>query len=118
MGSSTAQYPALKGLYSLRETIGSGGFAKVKKAIHLLTGEKCAIKIMDKKGLGDDLPRVYLEIEAMKDLRLDSVEKVRPFLLIFSSFLLLHSLSFLSFPFSPFLMPLVFVRRRSFCDAL
>ena len=70
MGSSTAQYPALKGLYSLRETIGSGGFAKVKKAIHLLTGEKCAIKIMDKKGLGDDLPRVYLEIEAMKDLRL------------------------------------------------
>ena len=66
---STAQYPALKGLYSLRETIGSGGFAKVKKAIHLLTGEKCAIKIMDKKGLGDDLPRVYLEIEAMKDLR-------------------------------------------------
>ena len=69
MGSSTAQFPALKGLYSLRETIGSGGFAKVKKAVHLLTGEKCAIKIMDKKSLGDDLPRVYLEIEAMKDLR-------------------------------------------------
>jgi maternal embryonic leucine zipper kinase len=30
----------------------SGGFAKVKKAYHLLTGEKVAIKIMDKKSLG------------------------------------------------------------------
>jgi len=76
MGSTTALYPALKGLYSLRETIGSGGFAKVKKAIHLLTGEKCAIKIMDKKSLGDDLPRVYLEIEAMKDLSHQNIAKL------------------------------------------
>ena len=29
---------------------------------------RCAIKIMDKKGLGEDLPRVYLEIEALKNL--------------------------------------------------
>ncbi|CAJ0965668.1 unnamed protein product [Ranitomeya imitator] len=45
-----------------------GGFAKVKLATHLLTGEKVAIKIMDKESLGDDLPRVKTEIEAMKNL--------------------------------------------------
>ncbi|KFP05342.1 Maternal embryonic leucine zipper kinase, partial [Calypte anna] len=50
------------------ETIGTGGFAKVKRARHLLTGEKVAIKIMDKLALGDDLPRVKVEIDAMKHL--------------------------------------------------
>ena len=30
----------------------AGGFAKVKLAYHALTGEKVAIKIMDKKALG------------------------------------------------------------------
>ena len=40
------------GLYELQETIGSGGFAKVKLATHILSGEKVAIKIMDKKQLG------------------------------------------------------------------
>ncbi|XP_061427205.1 maternal embryonic leucine zipper kinase-like isoform X3 [Lethenteron reissneri] len=66
----TAQddYDELLRLYELRETIGSGGFAKVKVARHLLTGEKVAIKIMDKAELGDDLPRVKTEIEAMKSL--------------------------------------------------
>lgn len=61
-------YSELKGLYHLRETIGSGGFAKVKLAYHSLTGEKVAIKIMDKKVLGDDLPRVKTEIAAMQAL--------------------------------------------------
>ena len=30
----------------LKETIGSGGFGKVKRAIHLPTGETVAIKVM------------------------------------------------------------------------
>ncbi|XP_048762570.1 maternal embryonic leucine zipper kinase-like isoform X3 [Ostrea edulis] len=63
-----SQFTELRGLYHLRETIGSGGFAKVKLAYHALTGEKVAIKIMDKRSLGEDLPRVKTEIEAMKDL--------------------------------------------------
>jgi len=63
------QYAALQNIYELHETIGSGGFAKVKLATHLLTGEKVAIKVMDKRTLGDDLPRVKIEINAMKDLR-------------------------------------------------
>ncbi|XP_064032673.1 maternal embryonic leucine zipper kinase [Pogoniulus pusillus] len=54
--------------YELHETIGTGGFAKVKLARHHLTGEKVAIKIMDKLALGDDLPRVKVEIDAMKNL--------------------------------------------------
>ncbi|XP_076879103.1 maternal embryonic leucine zipper kinase [Brachyhypopomus gauderio] len=54
--------------YEVYETIGSGGFAKVKLGRHILTGEKVAIKIMDKKDLGDDLPRVKTEMEAMKNL--------------------------------------------------
>uniref|UniRef100_A0A3Q1K8F0 Maternal embryonic leucine zipper kinase n=1 Tax=Anabas testudineus TaxID=64144 RepID=A0A3Q1K8F0_ANATE len=54
--------------YEVYETIGSGGFAKVKLGRHILTGEKVAIKIMNKKDLGDDLPRVKVEIEAMKNL--------------------------------------------------
>lgn len=66
---SSLQYAALQNSYELHETIGSGGFAKVKLATHTLTGEKVAIKIMDKKALGDDLPRVKVEINAMKELR-------------------------------------------------
>ncbi|XP_055077005.1 maternal embryonic leucine zipper kinase [Periophthalmus magnuspinnatus] len=54
--------------YEVYETIGSGGFAKVKLGRHKQTGEKVAIKIMTKKDLGDDLPRVKLEIDAMKHL--------------------------------------------------
>ncbi|RUS79320.1 hypothetical protein EGW08_012938, partial [Elysia chlorotica] len=63
-----SHYPELDGMYYLREKIGSGGFAKVKLAYHALTGEKVAIKIMDKKRLGDELPRVTTEIAAMKEL--------------------------------------------------
>ncbi|XP_060921175.1 maternal embryonic leucine zipper kinase [Labrus mixtus] len=54
--------------YEIYDTIGSGGFAKVKLGRHILTGEKVAIKIMNKKDLGDDLPRVKVEIDAMKNL--------------------------------------------------
>lgn len=45
-------YSALDGYYDVYDTIGSGGFAKVKLGVHCLTGEKVAIKIMDKKQLG------------------------------------------------------------------
>uniref|UniRef100_A0A3B3YPH7 Maternal embryonic leucine zipper kinase n=1 Tax=Poecilia mexicana TaxID=48701 RepID=A0A3B3YPH7_9TELE len=65
----TKDYSAeLHKYYEVYETIGSGGFAKVKLGRHLLTGEKVAIKIMNKKDLGDDLPRVKVEIAAMKNL--------------------------------------------------
>jgi maternal embryonic leucine zipper kinase len=69
-------YSILEGQYELHETVGTGGFAKVKLATHLLTGDKVAIKIMDKKQLGEDLPRVRLEISAMKVLRHQNICKL------------------------------------------
>lgn len=48
----------------------------MKKAIHIATGEKVAIKIMDKKSLGDDLPRTKLEIEALRDLSHQNICKL------------------------------------------
>ncbi|PNF16216.1 Maternal embryonic leucine zipper kinase, partial [Cryptotermes secundus] len=62
------RYAVLKGDYEIEKTIGCGGFAKVKLATHTLTGEKVAIKIMDKTHLGDDLPRVELEMKALMNL--------------------------------------------------
>lgn len=44
----------LKKFYSLERTIGTGGFAKVKLATHLLTGEKVAVKIINKESLKVD----------------------------------------------------------------
>lgn len=64
-----SRYPSLRGCgYELDRTIGTGGFGKVKLATHILTGEKVAVKIMDKTKLGKDLPRVKLEISALKSL--------------------------------------------------
>lgn len=76
MPEQVSPYAVLEGQYELHETIGTGGFAKVKLATHLLTGEKVAIKIMDKRQLGEDLPRVRLEIAAMKVLRHQNICKL------------------------------------------
>ena len=37
----------LRQRYDIKETIGSGGFGKVKRAIHLPTGETVAIKVQN-----------------------------------------------------------------------
>lgn len=66
----------LKGFYELERTIGCGGFAKVKLATHLATGEKVAVKIMDKALLGTDLARVKLEISALKSLSHENICKL------------------------------------------
>jgi hypothetical protein len=67
--SRRVRYPELESRYELQETLGSGGFAKVKAAVHKLTGEKVAVKIMNKESLGADLPRVFREIQCLKKLR-------------------------------------------------
>ena len=54
------RYAALKGLYDLEKTIGSGGFAKVKLATHVATGEKVAIKIMEKTALGVSKVSIFI----------------------------------------------------------
>lgn len=62
--------PELKDYSDANERLGEGGFAKVILAEHTPTGQKVAIKIMNKEQLKQmgDLHRAYREIEAMKRL--------------------------------------------------
>ncbi|CAK5069238.1 unnamed protein product [Meloidogyne enterolobii] len=53
-------------MYLFLDELGSGGFGKVKLAKHILTGDQVAIKIIDKKSIPNDLPRVFSEMEALK----------------------------------------------------
>ena len=41
----------IAGLYDLEQTIGKGHFAVVKLARHVFTGEKVAVKVIDKTKL-------------------------------------------------------------------
>lgn len=60
------------GNYMIAETIGEGAFGKVKKATHTLTGEKVAIKILNKQRmqqLSGDINKIQKEISILKKLR-------------------------------------------------
>ncbi|XP_062865175.1 maternal embryonic leucine zipper kinase-like [Trichomycterus rosablanca] len=54
--------------YEVYKTIGSGGYAMVKLGRHIQTQEPVAIKILEKKELGDELSDLRIEIEALKNL--------------------------------------------------
>lgn len=49
----------IAGLYDLETTLGRGHFAVVKLARHVFTGEKVAVKVIDKSKL-DDVSRAHL----------------------------------------------------------
>jgi 5'-AMP-activated protein kinase catalytic alpha subunit len=55
----------------LSKTIGKGTFGKVKLGIHNLTGEKVAVKILEKDKIQDvnDVERVAREIHILKMIR-------------------------------------------------
>ena len=53
--NTTNKKPKRKGNYILEETIGEGAFAKVKLGKHIYTGEKVAIKILNKNKLFQDV---------------------------------------------------------------
>ncbi|CAG9327784.1 unnamed protein product [Blepharisma stoltei] len=57
--------------YELLETLGKGTFGKVKLGLHLLTGEKVAIKVLDKNCISDvsDVERISREIHILKLIR-------------------------------------------------
>lgn len=57
----------IAGLYDLEKTLGSGHFAVVKLARHVFTGEKVAVKVIDKTKL-DEVSRAHLfqEVRCMK----------------------------------------------------
>ena len=59
------------GHYILGKSIGEGTFGKVKQGMHTLTGEKVAVKILEKEKIQDvaDVERVAREIHILKIVR-------------------------------------------------
>ncbi|XP_072157166.1 uncharacterized protein Snrk isoform X1 [Bemisia tabaci] len=66
-GSNGGSGSKIAGMYDLEETLGRGHFAVVKLARHVFTGEKVAVKVIDKTKL-DDVSRAHLfqEVRCMK----------------------------------------------------
>ena len=64
--------------YTFIKTIGEGTFGKVKLAIHKLTQEKVAIKILEKKKINNekDLERIKKEIKYLKMLNHPNIVKI------------------------------------------
>lgn len=59
-GSGVGPYDTkIAGLYDLLDTLGSGHFAVVKLARHVFTGEKVAVKVIDKSKL-DEVSKSHL----------------------------------------------------------
>ena len=71
MSSSKNLGPKNVGHYILDKTIGKGTFGKVKLGIHELTGERVAVKILEKDKIVDvnDVERVAREIHILKMIR-------------------------------------------------
>ncbi|KAJ3265434.1 MAP/microtubule affinity-regulating kinase 3 [Chytriomyces hyalinus] len=61
------QKPSSIGYYDLEKSVGEGNFAKVKLATHCLTGEKVAVKIIDKEKLdAATAKKLFREVRIMK----------------------------------------------------
>ena len=58
----------LIGDYKIEKTLGQGTFGKVKQGYHIFTGQKVAIKILDKWKIDDvnDIERVAREIHILR----------------------------------------------------
>ncbi|VDM73130.1 unnamed protein product [Strongylus vulgaris] len=63
-----------------RQKYAIASFGKVKLATHLLTGLKVAIKIIDKRAIGDDLPRVTTELDALRTLSHQNICRLYQFI--------------------------------------
>lgn len=59
------------GDFELRSTIGVGTFGEVKEGVHTPTGQRVAVKILEKKNIRerDDLKRIFREISILRKLR-------------------------------------------------
>ena len=66
------------GDYIIKQTIGKGTFSKVKLGINKLTGEKVAIKILDKSKIleKEDLDRIIREMSILSKMDHENVIKV------------------------------------------
>ena len=68
---SNTNIQKIVGSYILGKTVGEGTFGKVKIAVHIPTGEKVAVKILEKSKIKDqaDVRRVNREIKILKKTR-------------------------------------------------
>ncbi len=73
--SNTNETKKIVGQYMIGKTIGEGTFGKVKIGIHLPTGEKVAVKILEKSKIKEqaDIRRVNREIKILKKAQHDNV---------------------------------------------
>lgn len=55
--------------YDVKEELGRGAFSVVKLAVHKKTGEKFAVKIIDKKNVGAEAVRLQTEIEILQKVK-------------------------------------------------
>ena len=67
-GLENIEYTKIVGNYLLFDQIGMGSFSKVTKAIHLITEQIVAVKILEKEKIEDeiDVERIIREIEILK----------------------------------------------------
>lgn len=70
-GNGNSEKRQIVGQYMLGKTIGEGTFGKVKLAVHIPTGEKVAVKILEKNRIKEaaDVRRVNREIKILKKAR-------------------------------------------------
>lgn len=59
--------------YEFRETLGRGNFGKVKRAVHIPTGEVVAIKIMNKTELGVSLLLLLLLLSCCLSINISEI---------------------------------------------
>ena len=62
-GRGGEKLPTRIGNYEMRQTLGRGTFGKVKSGVHVSTGEKVAIKIIDKKSIEDEDDELRIQRE-------------------------------------------------------
>ena len=67
--ANTKKKQKIKGNYILEETIGEGAFAKVKLGKHIYTGEKVAIKILNKNKLFQDINESNSNDNILNDIK-------------------------------------------------
>ncbi len=73
-GSRMRRDSQITGLYEFEKTLGKGHFAIVKLAKHVYTGQRVAIKVIDKSKL-DEVSRVHLyqEVACMKLVKHENI---------------------------------------------
>ena len=73
-----AEFSKIIGNYLLFDQIGMGSFSKVTKAIHLITEQIVAVKILEKEKIEDeiDIERIIREIEILKTIMHPNIAQI------------------------------------------